>query len=120
VAPARFTLSVGTTEQFGTPVENVPNRDLGVDGVMAWYATPPPAPVDTVVVASSVATADSSGGTDAPAATTTILTAGTLTAGTSGQDSGVPVGATIAVVAVLLASVAAVVAVSRKRAPAPR
>lgn len=120
VAPARFTLSVGTTEQFGTPVENVPNRDLGVDGVMAWYATPPPAPVDTVVVASSVATADSSGGTDAPAATTTILTASTLAAGTSGQDSGVPVGAIIAVVAVLLASVAAVVAVSRKRAPAPR
>ena len=25
-APARFTLAVGTTERFGTPVDNVPNR----------------------------------------------------------------------------------------------
>ena len=23
---------------FGTTVENIPNRDLGVAGVMAWYA----------------------------------------------------------------------------------
>ena len=22
---------------FGTPVENIANRDLGVDGVMSWY-----------------------------------------------------------------------------------
>ena len=40
--PARFTISVGTREMFGTPVENVPNRDLGVAGVMSWYGTPPP------------------------------------------------------------------------------
>jgi len=35
---ARFTVSVGEKEMFGTPVENIPNRDLGVAGVMAWYA----------------------------------------------------------------------------------
>jgi hypothetical protein len=23
---------------FGTPVEDIPNRDLGVAGVMAWYS----------------------------------------------------------------------------------
>jgi hypothetical protein len=35
---ARFTVSVGEKEMFGTTVENIPNRDLGVAGVMAWYA----------------------------------------------------------------------------------
>jgi len=39
--PARFTVSVGTKELFGTEVENVPNRELGVGGVMAWYETAP-------------------------------------------------------------------------------
>ena len=36
-APARFTVAVGKKEIFGTPVENVPNRDLGITGVMSWY-----------------------------------------------------------------------------------
>lgn len=48
--PARFTVSVGTTEMFGTPVENVPNRELGVTGVMQWYETPPPAPPTTTTL----------------------------------------------------------------------
>ena len=39
--PARFTVSVGSKEMFGTEVENVPNRELGVAGVMGWYETPP-------------------------------------------------------------------------------
>ena len=36
-SPSRFTVSVGQKEMFGTPVEKVPNRDLGVGGVMSWY-----------------------------------------------------------------------------------
>lgn len=36
-APARFTVAVGEKEMFGTPVEKVPNRDLGINGVMSWY-----------------------------------------------------------------------------------
>ena len=36
-SPGRFTVSVGQKEMFGTQVENVPNRDLGVGGVMSWY-----------------------------------------------------------------------------------
>ena len=36
-SPSRFTVSVGQKEMFGTSVENVPNRDLGVGGVMSWY-----------------------------------------------------------------------------------
>jgi len=35
---ARFTVSVGEKEMFGSPVENITNRELGVGGVMAWYA----------------------------------------------------------------------------------
>ena len=35
---ARFTVSVGEKEMFGSPVENIANRELGVGGVMAWYA----------------------------------------------------------------------------------
>ena len=37
-SPARFTVSVGEKEMFGSPVENIPNRDLGVAGVMTWYS----------------------------------------------------------------------------------
>ena len=38
-SPSRFTVSFGQIEMFGTPVENINNRDLGVAGVMAWYGT---------------------------------------------------------------------------------
>ena len=39
-AASRFTVSVGKIEQFGTAVEDIDNRDLGVAGVMDWYAPP--------------------------------------------------------------------------------
>ena len=32
---------------FGTPVENIANRDLGVDGVMSWYENSPTQTSDT-------------------------------------------------------------------------
>ena len=32
---------------FGTPVENIANRDLGVDGVMSWYENSSTQPPDT-------------------------------------------------------------------------
>jgi hypothetical protein len=38
-AASRFTVSVGKIEQFGTAVEDIDNRDLGVAGVMDWYAS---------------------------------------------------------------------------------
>jgi len=129
VVPARFTLSVGTKEQFGTPVENVPNRDLGVGGVMTWYATPPPvdtAPVDTApdtTAAANGSTTSAPATTASPSSTVPATTTPATTApGGSSDDegSGVPLAAIIAVVAVLLASLAAVVAISRRRAPTPR
>ena len=46
-SPSRFTVSVGKQEMFGTPVENVPNRDLGVGGVMSWYENSPTSTPET-------------------------------------------------------------------------
>jgi hypothetical protein len=59
--PARFTVAIGTTEQFGTPVNDVTNREVGVAGVKEWYATPPPnlvPQVEVAVTADSPTTAD--------------------------------------------------------------
>ncbi|MFZ9885727.1 MAG: hypothetical protein ACO3ON_09790, partial [Ilumatobacteraceae bacterium] len=49
ISPGRFTVSFGQKEMFGTPVENVANRDLGVDGVMSWYENSPTQTSDTQV-----------------------------------------------------------------------
>ena len=38
--PARFTVAIGFIESFGTPVENVPNRDAGRSGIFDWYENP--------------------------------------------------------------------------------
>ena len=38
-AASRFTVSIGKIEQFGTAVEDIDNRDLGIAGVMDWYAS---------------------------------------------------------------------------------
>jgi hypothetical protein len=57
-AASRFTVSVGKIEQFGTAVEDIDNRDLGVAGVMTWYM--PEATDDVVAPADSSST--SSGG----------------------------------------------------------
>jgi len=50
-SPARFTVSVGEKEMFGSPVENIANRELGVGGVMAWYAGEAPTVDSTVPIA---------------------------------------------------------------------
>ena len=39
-APARFTVAIGFIESFGTPVENVPNREAGRSGIFDWYENP--------------------------------------------------------------------------------
>lgn len=93
-APSRFTVSVGTIERFGTPVENVTDRNDGSKGVGEWYATPPPAyvaPTTTVAtttvpattVAPSSAAASSTAPSSAAATTSTTRTNGSATS-TSG------------------------------------
>ncbi len=46
-SPSRFTVSFGQIEMFGTPVENIANRDLGISGVMSWYENSPTQISDT-------------------------------------------------------------------------
>jgi len=38
--PSRFTVAIGYIESFGTPVENVPNREVGRTGIFDWYQNP--------------------------------------------------------------------------------
>ncbi len=40
ISPVRFTVAIGYIESFGTPVENVPNRDAGRTGIFDWYQNP--------------------------------------------------------------------------------
>lgn len=69
----RFTVSIGDKEMFGTPVENVPNRNIGVAGVMAWYETPPPAAQPTSQTTVSSAVGDTSTGAAASSGKTLLV-----------------------------------------------
>ena len=40
INPVRFTVAIGYIESFGTPVENVPNREAGRTGIFDWYQNP--------------------------------------------------------------------------------
>ena len=57
-AASRFTVSVGKIEQFGTAVEDIDNRDLGVAGAMDWYM--PEVADDVVAPADSSSTTSGS------------------------------------------------------------
>ena len=37
----RFTVSIGTIEQFGTPVDNVINRSSNLNRISDWYSDSP-------------------------------------------------------------------------------
>ena len=120
VAPSRFTVSTGVKEQFGTAVENIANRDLGVAGVMEWYATPPPTEVITTTTAATPptptddpaddSTMDTTAVTSATEATASSLPPETTTVATTDGDAGgqAPV---VAIVAVLLVAIGSAVAV---------
>lgn len=85
--PARFTVAIGSIERFGTPVDDVPNRDEGVTGVQRWYATPPAADAATAAPSTAAAAVAptappvglvaSTGPTTAALPATTTLTTGT-------------------------------------------
>ncbi|MFM7686123.1 MAG: hypothetical protein ACKPDI_09395 [Actinomycetota bacterium] len=125
VAPSRFTVSTGVKEQFGTAVENIANRDLGVAGVMQWYETAPPTTVatttvpitpinavDTTTAVDATATAETTTpaviATAPPTSDSTDATAGGTEAGTdSGNDSDSGQAPVVAIVVVLLVAVVA-------------
>ena len=106
-APARFTVSVGTKELFGTEVENVPNRDLGVAGVMSWYQTPPPTAVATTstMVATTVATT-----AEVPTTDDSQSSVPDEVDNSSGGSSG-----TVIVVVLVVATVVSIVASRRRK-----
>lgn len=119
VVPARFTVSTGVKEQFGTAVENIANRDLGVAGVMQWYETAPPtvvapAPDTTAAEVTSAATDAVDTTVAAPDSTVPALIAtappasDTAGAGDGAGDGGGQ-GPVVAIVAVLLVAMAAAV-----------
>jgi hypothetical protein len=89
---ARFTLAIGETETFGTPVENVPNRDAGLPGVQQWYSTPPPlAPATTTASTVPAAPATTAADTTTPDTTPPdITTPDTSTAGADSASTTAP------------------------------
>ncbi|MFZ9579971.1 MAG: hypothetical protein ACO3BV_05550, partial [Ilumatobacteraceae bacterium] len=116
-APVRFTVSVGTKELFGTPVEDVPNRELGVAGVMTWYETPPPVVEAATPSTSTVSPTAENSSTNTDAPTTSEVEAPTASAGNEtsqeSEDGSLPPLVITVVAGVLL--VGAVVARQRSR-----
>lgn len=104
-APARFTVSVGTKEMFGTEVENVPNRELGVAGVMAWYETAPATLPSTMAPTTTIVSSTSS-------APTTEMSVPQPEGEADGDSSK-----TVVIVIVVAVFVVAAVAVIRRRRP---
>jgi hypothetical protein len=130
VAPARFTVSTGVKEQFGTAVENIANRDLGVAGVMEWYATPPPAeevapdttaaattaPPDTTAITIDLAptAGDTTPESTAPPPETTVATTADEDDGGQGVSGILLVVAVLALIAIAAGAVAVI---ARRRDP---
>lgn len=118
--PARFTVSVGTIEQFGTPVENVGDRTLGVAGVLSWYASAPPeAPATSISPEPSTTTTPSTSAPVTPDATGTppLIAPAPTDTGADVDDDSSGSGGALAVVALLVAVIAvtSVVLTARRR-----
>lgn len=99
---ARFTVSVGVIERFGTAVENVVDRDAGVPAVIEWYSSTPGEGQDT----------DPTAATTAPPPTDDDTTAGDGD-GSGGPQAGVRTGVMILVVVIAVVWIASV----RRRRP---
>ena len=93
--PARFTVSVGDKETFGTPVEGVVDRSIGVGGVMEWYETAPVASNDTTAPTTAAPT------TTLPATTSTPDTSTPVSSAAPSESSDDSNGATLPIVIVV-------------------
>jgi hypothetical protein len=117
VAPARFTVSTGVVEQFGTAVEDVPNRDLGVAGVMEWYATPPASTVMPTTEVPTTPAPDTTAPATAPDTTAAVATAPAtmpVTTQASGESDGQGSTPVVVLVLAVLAAAGLVVWLSRR------
>ena len=99
--PARFTVSVGDREMFGTPVEGVTDRSLGIGGVMDWYDNSPP--TSAVVPSTTSSTSSTTDPMPAPASTTssTSLPDHSSSTAETGDTSGVVAVVTLVTIAVI-------------------
>ena len=103
--PARFTVSVGDKETFGTPVEGVVDRSVGVGGVMEWYATAPVASDDTMTSTTGTPTTVTPSTTSPPTTSTpdtSTPVATTAPTESSGDSGGTTLPIVIAVAVVVL------------------
>ncbi len=107
-APARFTVSVGTIETFGTPVENVVDRAGASKGIADWYATAP-----TTTVPDTTTPETTSPDTTVPPSTTPVTT---LVPQTGGVDGAAGSAVFIGAIAVVLAGVGFLVWSKRRNA----
>ena len=96
--PARFTVSVGDRETFGTPVEGVTDRSLGIGGVMDWYDNPPP--TSAVVPSTTSSTSSTTDPMPAPASTTSPTSLTEQTSSGANNDSNAGIVAVIALVTI--------------------
>lgn len=108
--PARFTVSIGDRETFGTPVEGVTDRSLGIGGVMDWYDNPPP--TSALIPSTTSSTSSTTDPMPAPVSTTspTPLPEQTSSTADSSNTSGV-----LAVVALVIIAVIGIGLTARRR-----
>ena len=113
--PARFTVSVGDRETFGTPVEGVTDRSLGIGGVMDWYDNPPP--TSAVVPSTTSSTSSTTDPMPAPASTTSPTSLPEQTSSGTNNDSNAGI---VAVVALAATAVIGIGLAARRRGRSSR
>ena len=95
---ARFTVSVGVIERFGTAVENVVDRDAGVPAVIEWYSTTPGDDAGDGTESDDNTDDNTDDSTDT---TTEDASTGGDTSGSGGPRAGFGLGAVVLVVIVV-------------------
>ncbi len=120
--PARFTVAVGSNEQFGTPVENAIDREGASAGIADWYASAPvpvapvAAPVENSVGSTTLAPATTPPSSTAAAATSTSGPLVTVVPQTGKVDGAAGSAVFIGVIVIIGAAVGFLVWSKRRNA----
>jgi len=120
-APSRFTVAVGTKELFGTEVENVPNRNEGVPGVMEWYSSAPPTIAATTIAVETtvpVSSTETPTARDANSPAVTVVVPADSTTTDAGNDDSGSSWLVFVVLGVIVVVLGGAVSVGRRRSSA--